>query len=51
MIIKSELYDSTDLFRIIITVPAPKPKILWSNHDVALGHERRYQVNALRVCK
>ncbi len=30
---------------IIITVPAHK--ILWSNHDVALGHKRRYQVNTL----
>ena len=26
---------------IIITVPAHK--ILWSNHDIALGHKRRYQ--------
>ncbi len=31
---------------IIITVPAHK--ILWSNHDVALGHIRRYQANTLR---
>ncbi|NOX42947.1 MAG: class I SAM-dependent methyltransferase [Gammaproteobacteria bacterium] len=30
---------------IIITVPAHK--ILWSNHDVALGHKRRYQANTL----